>query len=76
MAGGNLEAMAGQMVVAFTSTIIGLATGTVAYVVATVRLAWVNEAVREQRYLAEKISAELTHAAIEKAEDRSWAHKS
>jgi biopolymer transport protein ExbB/TolQ len=59
MAGGNLEAMAGQMVVAFTSTIIGLATGTVAYVVATVRLSWVNEAVREQRYLAERISMEL-----------------
>lgn len=60
MSGGNLEAMAGQMVVAFTSTIIGLATGTVAYVVATIRLAWVNEAVREQRYLAERIAAELT----------------
>jgi biopolymer transport protein ExbB/TolQ len=59
MAGGNLEAMAGQMVVAFTSTIIGLATGTLAYVVATVRLAWVNESVREQRYLAERISSEL-----------------
>ncbi|MEI9812292.1 MAG: MotA/TolQ/ExbB proton channel family protein [Acidobacteriota bacterium] len=60
MAGGNLEAMSGQMVVAFTSTIIGLATGTLAYVVATIRLAWVNEAVREQRYLAERISSELT----------------
>jgi biopolymer transport protein ExbB/TolQ len=60
MAGGNLEAMSGQMVVAFTSTIIGLSTGTVAYVVATVRLSWVNEAVREQRYLAERIASELT----------------
>jgi len=59
MAGGNLEAMAGQMVVAFTSTIIGLSAGTVAYVVATVRLAWVNEAIREQRFLAERISSEL-----------------
>ncbi|MEO8098264.1 MAG: MotA/TolQ/ExbB proton channel family protein [Acidobacteriota bacterium] len=60
MAGGNLEAMAGQMVIAFTSTIIGLSTGTVAYVVATVRLNWVNEAIREQRFLAERISSELT----------------
>ena len=34
---GNLEAMAGQMVVAFTTTIIGLATGTLAYVVAVAR---------------------------------------
>jgi len=31
LAAGNLEAMAGQMVVAFTTTIIGLATGTLAY---------------------------------------------
>ena len=34
---GNLEAMAGQMVVAFTTTIVGLATGTLAYVVAAAR---------------------------------------
>jgi len=60
LAAGNLEAMAGSMVVAFTSTIIGLATGTLAYVVASVRLAWVNETVREQRYMAERIAAELT----------------
>jgi biopolymer transport protein ExbB/TolQ len=59
MAAGNLEAMAAQMVVAFTTTIIGLSTGTIAYVVATVRLHWVNEAVREQRYLAERIAGEL-----------------
>lgn len=73
MAGGDLQAMAGQMVVAFTSTIIGLAAGTVAYVVATVRLAWVNEAVREQRYLAERISSELT--ASELTRESRLAHK-
>jgi biopolymer transport protein ExbB/TolQ len=59
MAAGNLEAMAGQMVVAFTSTIIGLATGTLAYVVAAARQNWVAEAVREQRYLAERVASEL-----------------
>lgn len=59
LAAGNLEAMAGQMVVAFTTTIIGLATGTLSYVVAAVRQGWVNEAVREERYLAERVSAEL-----------------
>lgn len=58
MAGGNLQAMAGQMVVAFTSTIIGLATGTVAYGIATLRQGWVNQAIREQRYLAEQLAAE------------------
>jgi biopolymer transport protein ExbB/TolQ len=64
LAAGNLEAMAGQMVVAFTTTIIGLATGTVAYVVATVRLSWVNEAVREQRFLAERVAGELNHPEV------------
>jgi biopolymer transport protein ExbB/TolQ len=60
LAAGNLEAMAGQMVVAFTTTIIGLTAGTLAYVVAVVRQGWVNETVREQRYLAERIAGELT----------------
>lgn len=59
MATGNLEAMAGQMVVAFTSTIIGLATGTLAYVVAAVRHTWVNETVRDERYLAEYVAREV-----------------
>ena len=59
LATGNLEAMAGQMVVAFTTTIIGLATGTLAYVVAAARQGWVNESIREQRFLAERIATEL-----------------
>jgi biopolymer transport protein ExbB/TolQ len=59
LAAGNLEAMAGQMVVAFTTTIIGLATGTLAYVVAVVRQSWVNETVHDQRFLAERIATEL-----------------
>ena len=56
---GNLEAMTGQMVVAFTTTIVGLSAGTVAYVVQVVRHGWVNETVREQRFLAERIAGEL-----------------
>jgi biopolymer transport protein ExbB/TolQ len=59
MAAGNLDAMAGQMVVAFTSTIIGLACGTGAYVVNLVRQGWVNEIIREQRFIAERILVEL-----------------
>ncbi len=65
MATGNLEAMAGQMVVAFTSTIIGLATGTVAYVVAAVRHNWVNETVRDERYLAEHVALELQRKGVD-----------
>ncbi|QKS01193.1 hypothetical protein F9288_17330 [Sphingomonas sp. CL5.1] len=59
MAGGNLAAMAGQMVVAFTSTIIGLATGTVAYGLVALRQSWVSASIREQRYLAEVVVAEM-----------------
>ena len=62
LATGNLQAMAGQMVVAFTTTIIGLATGTLAYVVTAVRQGWVNESIREERYLAERIAAELARS--------------
>lgn len=58
MAAGDLEAMAGQMVVAFTTTIIGLACGTGAYVINLVRQSWVNEDIREQRFIAERILVE------------------
>jgi biopolymer transport protein ExbB/TolQ len=60
---GNLEAMAGQMVVAFTTTIIGLTAGTIAYVVQVVRHSWVNETVREQRFMAERIAGEMERKA-------------
>lgn len=60
---GDLESMAGQMVVAFTTTIVGLAAGTIAYVVQVVRHNWVNETVREQRFLAERIAGELENPA-------------
>jgi biopolymer transport protein ExbB/TolQ len=55
---GNLEGMAGQMVAAFTSTIIGLATGTVAFVVAAQRLRWMAQDVRELRLLVDLLAAE------------------
>jgi biopolymer transport protein ExbB/TolQ len=61
LAAGNLEAMAGQMVVAFTTTIIGLATGTLAYMVAAVRQGWVNQDVRELRFTAERLLKETSH---------------
>ena len=59
---GNLEAMAGQMVVAFTTTIVGLSAGTVAYVIQMVRHGWVHETIREQRFLAERIAGELAQS--------------
>jgi biopolymer transport protein ExbB/TolQ len=53
---GNLEGMAGQMVAAFTSTIIGLAAGTLAFVVASRRQRWLEEDVRELRLVADLCS--------------------
>jgi biopolymer transport protein ExbB/TolQ len=50
---GNLEGMAAQMVAAFTSTIVGLAAGTAAFVVAARRQRWIDEDLRELRLLAD-----------------------
>jgi len=50
---GNLEAMSGQMVAAFTSTIVGLAAGTAAFAVAARRQRWLDEDLRELRLLAD-----------------------
>lgn len=58
MSQGNLESMAGQMVAAFTSTIIGLAAGTAAFVIAAVRLRWVAQDIRELRLLADLLENE------------------
>lgn len=58
MSQGNLESMAGQMVAAFTSTIIGLAAGTAAFVIAAVRLRWVAQDIRELRLLADLLEEE------------------
>ena len=48
----------------WTTTIVGLATGTAAYVVTVVRQGWVNQTVREQRYLAERIAGELARGTM------------
>ena len=58
MSQGNLESMAGQMVAAFTSTIIGLAAGTAAFVVAAIRLRWIDQDIRELRLLADLFEEE------------------
>lgn len=65
MAAGDLEAMASEMVVAFTTTIIGLAVGTAAYAINVTRQSWVNQVIREQRFLAERALAELGPEAEE-----------
>jgi len=51
--------MAGQMVIAFTTTIVGLACGTAAYVINLLHQSWVNQSIREHRFLAERVVVEL-----------------
>lgn len=63
LASGNLEAMAGQMIVAFTTTIIGIVSGTIAFVILTIRQGWVGETVRELRFVAERVASELEQTA-------------
>jgi biopolymer transport protein ExbB/TolQ len=55
---GNLEAMSGRMVAAFTSTIIGLATGTLAFSIVARRQRWLEQDLRELRLLADLIAGE------------------
>lgn len=59
MSGGDLNAMAAHMVVAFTTTIIGIAVGTVAYVVVVMRQSETARTSRQMRYLAEVVAAEI-----------------
>lgn len=59
MAAGNLEAMAGQMVVAFTTTIVGIAVGALAFVVVSAQQRWQQKTLRDLRYLAEAMADEL-----------------
>lgn len=70
MAAGDLEAMAGQMVVAFTTTIIGLACGTAAYVINMVKQSWANETIRELRFIAERVLGEYEGGVVSGAEVR------
>ena len=63
LATGNLEAMAGQMIVAFATTIIGIMCGTVAFVILTIRQGWVGETIRELRFVAERVAVELGDGA-------------
>lgn len=65
MAGGNLEAMAGQMLVAFTTTIVGIAVGAVAFVVLSAQQHWSQRMVRDLRYLAEVIADELDYLNVQ-----------
>jgi biopolymer transport protein ExbB/TolQ len=58
LSAGNIEQMANNLVIAFTSTVVGLLIGAVAMVVATIRQRWYTEDMNDMEYVAEKLLKE------------------
>lgn len=61
LAQADMPKMAGSMVAAFTTTVVGLACGVVAYLISLVKEKWIRADMREMEYLTELIfkSSEL-----------------
>ena len=55
LSAGNIEQLANNLVVAFTTTVVGLLIGAVSMVVATVRQRWYTEDMNDMEYVAEKL---------------------
>ncbi len=59
LAKGNLPKMASHMVTAFTTTVIGLACGVLAYAMTLVKERWIKETLTSLEYLADKTLLEV-----------------
>lgn len=55
LSAGNIEQLANNLVIAFTSTVVGLLIGAVSMIVATVRQRWYTEDMNDMEYVAEKM---------------------
>lgn len=53
LAQGDMPKMAGNMVTAFTTTVVGLACGLLAYLMSLVKEKWIKEDINEMEYFAE-----------------------
>ena len=53
LAQGDMPKMAGSMVTAFTTTVVGLACGMAAYLMSMVREKWVKADMREMEFMTE-----------------------
>ena len=53
LSAGNMEQLANNLVIAFTSTVVGLLVGAVALVVTTLRRRWYKEDMDDMAYMAE-----------------------
>lgn len=52
---GNVETLARSLIVAFTTTVVGLAAGTLAYFIVSVRQGWLTEDLRRLDYIADRL---------------------
>ncbi|MCF6148876.1 MAG: MotA/TolQ/ExbB proton channel family protein [Candidatus Kuenenia sp.] len=55
LAQGDLEKLSSNLIIAFTTTVVGLAIGIVAYVLSLLKNRWVNEDIRNLEYFTEGI---------------------
>lgn len=65
LATGNLEVMAREMVIAFVATVVGLASGTLAFVMSAVKGRWTAQDLNRLTYSAERLSASASRARQE-----------
>lgn len=55
---GNMEQVSSSLIIAFTTTVVGLAVGILAQIFATMRTRWVEEDIRAMELLAEALGRE------------------
>lgn len=53
LAQGDMPKMAGNMVTAFTTTVVGLACGVIAYLISMIKERWIKEDIREMEFYTE-----------------------
>jgi len=53
LSAGNIEQLANNLVIAFTSTVVGLLIGTVSLAVASIRQRWYSQDLNDMEYMAE-----------------------
>lgn len=54
---GDLEMLSNNIIIAFTTTVVGLAVGVIAYFLSMVKNRWVNEDIKDLEYFTECITA-------------------
>ncbi len=54
---GDLEMLSNNIIIAFTTTVVGLAVGVIAYFLSMVKNRWVNEDIKDLEYFTERITA-------------------